>query len=211
MRNNTAEPFATAWINPVFSGHRTLRGVALFRAACPGCGTEKLQSKSNLERNDMCSACSRRTKPRRYVHGKSNTRVYQQWKDMHRRCTNPAATGYANYGGRGICVCPEWGDIHTFLADMGPCPPKYQLDRVDTNGNYCKENCRWVTQKENLQNRRDVLQITHENTTKPATEWARDVGISVTTLKWRLRAGWPLAAAVSTPGNQGKRTSRSPR
>lgn len=80
--------------------------------------------------------------------------VYDKWVLMRQRCNNPKATGYANYGGRGIRVCARWNSFENFLADMGDPPIGAQLDRVDNNGNYGPGNCRWATKSQQMTNRR---------------------------------------------------------
>lgn len=82
------------------------------------------------------------------------------WSDMIQRCTNPNLKAYKHYGGRGITVCDRWRNSSSnFIADMGPRPPNHSLDRIDNNGNYEPDNCRWATQKEQIANRRPIHAI----------------------------------------------------
>lgn len=91
----------------------------------------------------------------RYRHGMTRTPVYRAWVAMLQRCTNPNLPGYSEYGGRGITVCERWRDFVNFNADMGAKPtPKHSLDRIDNNGNYEPDNCRWSTPKEQINNQR---------------------------------------------------------
>jgi hypothetical protein len=87
------------------------------------------------------------------THGMSKTKVFAVWKAMVLRCTNPRDANYHNYGGRGIYVCPDWMKFENFYRDMGE-PNGLTLDRIDNDGPYCKDNCRWVTQAQQNANKR---------------------------------------------------------
>ena len=89
-------------------------------------------------------------------HGKCKTRAYKSWTNMKARCFNKKNVAYQNYGGRGIVVCERWLAIENFYEDMGDPPPGHEIDRIDNNGNYVKENCHWVLPKYNSRNRRNT-------------------------------------------------------
>ncbi len=98
------------------------------------------------------------------------SKTYGTWRGMIKRCTNPNYNEYKYYGGRGIKVCEAWMKFEGFLQDMGERPPNLTLDRIDNDGNYCKENCRWHTWKEQNRNRRDNILITINGITKTLPE-----------------------------------------
>lgn len=93
------------------------------------------------------------------------------------RCRNPRAKAFANYGGRGITVCPQWHSFEGFYADMGQGHWKgAEIDRIDPNGNYEPGNCRWVTTKENLRNRRNSVTVTYRGGSVEPGEPMRGAG-----------------------------------
>lgn len=121
-----------------------------------------------------------------------NKELYWAWKSMKQRCQNPNCKAYRNYGGRGIKVCNEWQQFDPFLewALTHGHAKGLDLDRKDNNGNYSPDNCRWVTRRQNVNNRRNTVRITIDGVTLPDTVWAEKVGIDRALLKyWRKQHG----------------------
>lgn len=117
------------------------------------------------------------------------------------RCNNERAPGYKHYGGRGIKVCDRWlgpdGFKH-FLEDMGPRPEGeypsgksvYSLDRIDVNGDYCPENCRWATAREQILNRKTTIRLEIDGEVKSLQEWCELKGMNYSTVWQRMDLGW---------------------
>jgi len=128
----------------------------------------------------------------RTKHGKTKTIEYGSWDQLRSRCLSTKNSNYSNYGGRGISICERWDDFSNFLEDMGLKPsPEYTLDRIDNNGNYEPGNCRWATKIENANNKRNNRVIRIGSHIKNFIEWCRFYKISRSTVKTRLKAGWP--------------------
>lgn len=123
------------------------------------CGKEtRVQSFNLRSGNTKSCGCLRREamKKTAFRHGYSYTRTHKTWSSMLERCRNPNNTVYAYYGGRGIQVCDRWQKFEDFLADMGERPIGMSIDRIDSDGNYELDNCRWATRLEQRHNRRDT-------------------------------------------------------
>ncbi len=142
-------------------------GRAVWMCRCD-CGVEKPVAATSLKSGSTTS-CGCRGRERlalaRIKHGataggQANWHpLYRTWASLKLRCLYPLASGYKNYGGRGITICDSWrNDFLSFVQDVGPKPgPGYSLDRIDNDGNYEPGNVRWATRKEQTQNRRRTV------------------------------------------------------
>jgi hypothetical protein len=129
-------------------------------------------------------------------HGMTDSRTYSTWLSMISRCRNKKEK---NYGGRGIVVCDKWLNFEGFYEDMGEKPEGLSLDRINNNGNYCKENCRWATSKEQCNNTRRNVNITYNGKTQNLTQWAEELNIKKMTLHRRLnQCNWSVEKAFTT-------------
>jgi hypothetical protein len=120
---------------------------------------------------------------------------------MITRCTNPKTKSFARYGARGIAVCDKWLQFDGFFEDMGAAPsPEHSIDRIDNDGPYSPENCRWATRQEQANNKSNNRILTFNGESAPMSEWARRSGISADTIERRLnKLGWDTDKAISTP------------
>jgi len=146
---------------------------------------------------------------------KSKTRLYNIWKMMRKRCNSPNRSDYKYYGGRGIKVCEEWNKVGGFdafreWAMKNGYRRNLSLDRTDTNGNYCPENCRWVARWVQFENRRmtkkakgrkklKVIRLRHNGDYLTLKEWSEKLKIDPHTLRHRYTAGWKTKDILETP------------
>lgn len=128
-------------------------------------------------------------------------RIYDAWRMMIARCENPKAQAFHNYGERGIKVCEEWHDFDTFLnwaLSNGYCD-NLTIDRIDNNKGYSPDNCRWVTDKVQGNNRRSNRYVTYKGETHTICEWAEIVNMPYSTLQSRLSHGWSIQDSFEKP------------
>ena len=134
---------------------------------------------------------------------RATIKTYNAWFNMIERCYNFEGINYHRYGARGIEVCDRWLDkekgLANFMGDMGESPINTSLDRIDNNGDYTPENCRWATYKEQGNNKETNRNITYNNITLNMKQWANTLGINYSTLRQRLRLGWSIERAFTTP------------
>lgn len=175
-------------------------GQKCFKCRC-SCGNTVIVAGNKLRtgHTKSCGCLNKEiTKKLSTTHGFSKTRLYRIWRSMLSRCTNINNSQYKNYGDRGIMVCDRWKKFENFKEDMYDSYLKHiekygkkntTIDRIDVNGNYCKENCRWATQKEQANNRRNNHYITYNNETHTLKEWSEILGINYYHLGECIRTG----------------------
>lgn len=159
------------------------------------------------KRNELLSTARTRHGESRRGH---RSPEYIAWWSMVARCCNPGHTSYADYGGRGISVCESWRiSYEAFLHDIGRRPSKkHSLDRIDVNGNYCLENCRWATHTQQCRNRRSNTFVECFGERRTIVEWSEVTGLSRLLIANRLRAKWDAERALSEPPRKHQRKSK---
>lgn len=160
------------------------------------CGNEIIVFAGNLTRGHTKS-CGCLTLELRRTHGLTDTGEYRIYRNMLRRCCSPKDKRYSDYGGRGIGVCESWRDsFEAFYTDMGPRPSSnHSLDRINNDGWYSLENCKWSTGVEQQNNTRRNVIVEHDSRSLTLAQWARELNVNTSTLRKRLSRGWSVAQA----------------
>ena len=182
---------------------RDKREEVLWRCICE-CGNEIVALGGNLRsgHTQSCGCLNKEVCSEVHTtHGLSKTSEYHIWVGIIQRTTNPDNHAYKWYGARGIKVCDRWRySFENFLEDMGKKPSdKYTIDRIDNNGDYCPENCKWVTHKEQANNTRRNSMHEFNGVVKNISGWADEYGMNYRTLHSRLKRGWTIEKALMTP------------
>lgn len=183
-------------------------GKATWLCQC-SCGKTKIVCGNSL-RSGLTKSCGclqiKRAKEANTKHEMSNTKIYDAWNHAKERCYNPNCSNYKNYGGRGITMCNEWkNNPESFIEwsfengfDNNLNGFECSLDRIDVNGNYEPNNCRWVGKLIQANNTRTNHYIEYNGERKTVAEWARILGINYQTLLRRINNGWEIEKAFTT-------------
>jgi hypothetical protein len=151
------------------------------------CG-KQISTISNSLRSGRAKTCGCSAGQHQIIHGKTKTPEFVLWTAMIERCRNPNHRAYKNYGSRGITVCDSWHTFQNFYDDMCPRPsPNLQLDRLNNNLGYSKENCRWVTRKENLRNKRNNHKVTIKGVLMTVSQAAEILNLSASGIAYRKK------------------------
>lgn len=180
----------------------------MYKCICE-CGIIRNVSKGNLllGLSKSCGCLNKEMVSKRSkTHGKSKTSEYCIWTEMKNRCMNHLHKQYFNYGGRGILICEEWiYCFENFYRDMGNRPSLiHSLDRIDNNKGYNKINCRWATSKQQTRNTRANIKYIYEGKNLILSDWAELYNVSHEFLWGRIRNGWSIEKALTTPKIRGR-------
>ena len=182
-------------------------GKPMWKCLCD-CGKECVKYGSALTYGytKSCGCYNRElAEKKQYRHGETRSRLYSVWNMMKQRCNDPNHRYYKNYGGRGVSVCDEWAKSYEAFRDWamangydpdakhGECT----LDRIDNDGDYCPENCRFIGWSEQQRNTRRSRTITFNGETKTLVEWGEKTEINPGTIAFRLKSGWSVEDALT--------------
>lgn len=181
------------------------RLITMWECECE-CGKSKIVRSDSL-RNGKTNSCgcyhSEQLSQIKTKHKQAGTRLYSIWINMKVRCTNPKTPEYKNYGGRGITICEEWlqnfESFYEWSINNG-YRDNLSIDRIDNNGNYEPQNCRWATMEQQANNKTVSQTYTYMGKTKTIAEWAKEKNLKYNTLFNRLKySHWDIEKALCTP------------
>lgn len=179
----------------------------MYECIC-SCGTERVVPRTCLRSGNTkscgCYKVDRSTEINK-IHGGAKRGLhepeYRTYRSMKKRCLDPKNNRFNSHGGRGVTICERWlSSYSNFLEDMGRKPsPKHSIERIDNNGNYCKENCHWATSIQQANNRRSNKILTLNGQSKTIAEWGRITGFGWSVIQQRLRRGDTVEQSLTTP------------
>lgn len=178
------------------SSFRERKGGEIYVFCQCQCGVEKWVRKSSLFVDSFsCKRCSNAMRK----HGDSGKRLYNIWSAMKQRCFYKDSISYHRYGARGISVCDEWkNDFQSFKewALSSGYDDSLSIDRIDVNGHYCPENCRWATDAEQSRNTSRNVFFEHGGRRMVLKDWCRELGLNYDAVRDRISRGWTIEEAI---------------
>lgn len=183
--------------------HRDERNNKVWVCRCD-CGKEYTGRTAKIrEGYSAHCGCMRKENHGRTIrtHGMTGTPEFKSWEGAKARCRSPNSKDWNRYGGRGIRFCERWDQFENFYADMGAKPgPDYSLDRIDPDGDYCPENCRWASHITQQSNRRNNIMIQQNGRRITLFEFfKRNRKSGYARARERIRRGWSVADAIFQP------------
>ena len=212
----------TRWTAVRFAERRNR--AAFWKCLCM-CGNTKIVAASDLLRGhsrscgclmaDVARRTIKQAQLANVTHGHTSrngcSSEYRSWNSMRQRCNNPKNDRYKDYGGRGIKVCVRWQNFSNFLADMGARPKHTSIDRINNDGNYGPENCRWATYQQQQRNGRRVKIVTRSGITGSFRDVCESLGLNPDVVRTRLNRGWSIDDAWTRPSDRHARRIAKPR
>lgn len=195
--------------NVIEYADRGKNGEIQYKCRCD-CGTERIIRRTSLTSGNSksCGCLSRDVAIERgKTHGDTKSRLYRIWAGIIQRCCNDRERyEWYKYGGRGIQVCEDWHKYENFRdwAIANGYDDGLSIDRIDVNGNYCPENCRWATVYEQNNNKRTSRRLTFRGKIGTIREFADEYGLAYSCLHTRLKLGWSIEKALLTPSKRRK-------
>lgn len=178
-------------------------GRKVYKCLCR-CGNVVYTQKYYLTSGRQISCgCARKTNRKHMVHGGSDSRLYRCWQGIKQRCGCKSANEYERYGGRGIKVCDDWAQSFKSFEDWALAngySDNLTIDRIDTEGDYTPDNCRWVSYKVQANNKSNNIVIHYQGQTKTLMEWCEVLNLPYSTIHKRIKeSGWDYEDALSIP------------
>lgn len=177
------------------------RTYAVCKCDCGNMSTPTMQSFLNGH-SKSCGCYFKKVQRERFLtHNMHKTRIYRIFHSMHDRCENPNINTFKHYGARGIKVCDEWSTFEGFRdwAFSNGYTDELSIDRIDVNGDYTPENCRWTTTRVQSLNKTNTRYLTHNGITKTLVEWGEQSVCGVQAFRGRIGAGWDMDRALTEP------------
>jgi hypothetical protein len=190
LRNLIGQKYGKLTVIKRVENHISKSGAKRSQWLCQcDCGKEIVVAGTNLTSGHTKSCGCIRVERQFKTHGLRHTKLYNVWNTMKQRCNNPNVKCYERYGGRGIKICNEWYTFEPFYkwALTTGYKEGLSIDRIDNNGNYEPNNCRWIDAKAQANNRRSSRFVTHNGETHTIAEWSNITGIKSSTLFERLK------------------------
>ena len=181
--------------------HKTKTNHVYVKCRCE-CGNETVVRASSILRKitQSCGCLGReKSKEKATKHGMFGTRIYNIWAGFRRRCYDKKVDAYKWYGAKGITYCKEWDKFENFYewAKNNGYNDDLTIDRIDVNGNYCPENCRWIPIEEQARNKTSNTVVEYNGEKRCLSEWAEEYNINYETLLTRIRRGFPFEEVLN--------------
>lgn len=198
----------------VRSHYDSEKRITLWECKCDCGNTCNVRANSLVHGRTKSCGCLRKESnvQNKTKHGMAKTRIYNAWSSMKRRCYTTTNHNYSHYGKRGISVCDEWKEsfeeFYKWAISNG-YDDKLSLDRIDNDGNYCPQNCRWASIKEQNNNRGVSINISYDGKTQNLSEWCKELNLPYSRVYQRIaKYGYTFEEAITEPSHNrsGKKT-----